>query len=376
MKNSGSSLRIGFVGDIGLGPDHDDLIKKYGTHYLLDEVRSLLSSVDLVIGNLECSIISSDASGITPSNLYASPLALQCLKEQSNLHICLANNHIADFGEHGVRSTMQNLEKLGIPHFGAGVNYTKAIAPHIIRIDGITIGLICASDFSYSNASKDLAGSAPLDKKRLIRQIKELKMSCQYVIVILHADEEFQDFPAPYRIRLSRYLIDVGADAIVQHHPHVVQGVEIYKGGTIAYSLGNWAFKIGDYQAPYIQTKFGAFFVLELPIDRLTKIDENKRYNITHTKIDEMHRPVQLARSEVADQQARFDKLSELLLNARHLRENWHNACKKSIVKEIMNAYYMLRRSGLSVFINRIKHLVSEPLFRRQLLGLITFGYY
>jgi len=181
MRNSIPSLRIGFVGDIGLSPDHGELIKEYGAHFLLDEVRSLLTSVDLVIGNLECSILSSDASGITPSNLRASPLALQSLKEQPNLHVCLANNHIADYGDYGVRSTMKYLEDAGIPHFGAGTDYKTAVAPHIVKIHGVAIGLICASDFSYSNATKNLAGSAPLDMRRLTRQVKELKTSCQYV---------------------------------------------------------------------------------------------------------------------------------------------------------------------------------------------------
>ncbi len=371
MNKPSSRLRIGFVGDIALGPDHDKLYKIHGECFLHEKIESLFENVDLVIGNLECSVLSPDVTKNTPSNLYTSPKLLQCLKKHSNLHLCLANNHISDFGDDGVSSTLESLNKAGIPHFGAGVNCAAAMKPHTVRIGETTAGLVCASDFPYSNATKNSAGSAQLNKRRLIRQVTELKNECEHVIVILHADNEFQNFPAPYRIRLSRQLVDAGADAVIQHHPHVVQGIEIYKGRTIAYSLGNWAFKIGNYQSPFKQTKYGIFFVLEIPVAD----DGEHKFNVTHTMIDEMHRPVLLNKNDSLVQQTRLENISAALVyNKRQIHNNWFKACKTSLAKELLNTYYTLRKSGIRSFSKRIIHLIRESLFWRQLLGLASFG--
>ena len=370
MNNGVKKIRLGFVGDIGLGQKHSDLCEKDRGTYLHEKMQSCFEDVDVIIGNLECSILKNDTVGKMTTNLYAVPAALECIKGQTNIHVCLANNHIADFGDYGVCSTIKHLDNAGIPHFGAGSNDSIAISPHIIDILDTRIGLICGSDFKYSNATKKSAGSAPYNIRRLTRQITELKRSCKYVIVILHADEEFNNIPSPYRIRHSRSLIDAGADAVIQHHPHVVQGVEIYKGCTIAYSLGNWAFDLGDYQSRHIQTKYGILLVLEFSDGE--NVDQS--YSVTHTLIDEHHRPIPLSHNDAEVQQARFEQLSASIDNAREVKRNWLETCRKSVVKETFNLYYTLKKYGVRLFCKRLKHLINEPLYRRQLLGLITFG--
>jgi len=372
MNRSRDSMRIGFFGDMGFSPEHSDSHEKYGASFLHAEVKHLFEDCDLVVGNLECSISSVNLSGMTQADLYTSPSVLNSLKQQGNIHLCLANNHIADYGDGGVESTLHFLKKAGIPHFGAGMNYNAAIEPHIVNIGGVSIGLVCASDFNYSSAKKNFAGSAPLNSSRLIKQVEELKKSCQHAIVVLHADEEFKDFPSPYRIRLSRRLIDAGADAVIQHHPHVIQGVEVYKGRTIAYSLGNWFFNIGEYQSSSIQSRFGVFFILDLPL-----VDgELQNSYAVHTMIDDLHRPVPLPDKEAHLQKLRLKKISDLLTNKRHIRHEWYQTCKSSISKESMNCYYILRQSGIKALFNRLNHLAKEPLFKREIIGLLTRAHF
>ena len=365
-----NTIRIGFMGDFGLGPWHTSLLGELGPGFLNANIIRLLKDVDLAIGNFECTILEKKEQSERLSNLYISPDTVKSFNDANNLHFCLANNHIADYGVKGINCTLRTLNEYGIYHFGAGNNYTEAIEPLKTTINGVVVGFICGAEFPYANAKKHRCGSAPLDTKRLIRQIRELKTQCDFVIVILHADEEFRDYPAPYRIRMSRKLVNKGADAVIQHHPHVVQGVEMYKGKIIAYSLGNWAFRIGDYQRSYKQTSYGLFLVLELS----TGGSVQQLYKNYHIKINENHCPQLLSETEASIQSERLEKLSRNLYSNRIVNSGWFGTCKEILFKELMNIYYTLRKEGIGKCTNRLRHVIQEKLFWRQLVGLISLG--
>jgi poly-gamma-glutamate capsule biosynthesis protein CapA/YwtB (metallophosphatase superfamily) len=149
-----------------------------------------------------------------------------------------------DFGASGLRSIMEHLDKCGARYFGAGMTLGEAEAPLDIEIAGLRLALLGAPEFTASWASEDRPGLAPLSERRVLHRIVEAKKKCDFVIVFLHADLEFVRHPAPCRQRLCRRLIEQGADMVVQHHPHVCQGLERYGGGLIVYSLGNHVFQV------------------------------------------------------------------------------------------------------------------------------------
>ena len=148
-----------------------------------------------------------------------------------------------DFGSDGLSSTIKYLDSHGLRHFGAGMTLHEAEAPLHIQLDDLRVVLLGASEFSEFWASQNQAGVAPLIEKRLLQRVTENRKS-RLVIVVLHADFEFFKHPAPWRQRLSHHLVEAGAGMVIQHHPHVCQGLERYSGALIAYSLGNFVFQI------------------------------------------------------------------------------------------------------------------------------------
>ncbi len=160
--------------------------------------------------------------------------------------VTLANNHIFDYSEEGLNDTMEHLKKAGIAFVGAGRNLEEARKPVIFRVKGLKLaylGYYGSKKHSNSQpATEDSAGTA-MRKLRFIKEdIKAIRDSVDFISVNLHWGYEKEHYPEETQIQFAHRVIDFGADLVVGHHPHVLQGVEVYKGKTIAYSLGNFIF--------------------------------------------------------------------------------------------------------------------------------------
>ena len=245
------SVRLAFVGDVCMGGGVPEVIRSHGPDYPFREVSSMLQGADLAVGNLECWI--SDAG--TPDKMAVAPAFVAGLASSGLKAMSLANNHIMDGGARGLLSTNRVLDTLGIGHFGAGTSLSAAAAPLVKEVGGVRIGIIGACDVAKLYAGPESAGIAPLNWRRLSDQVSSLQGDVDLTIVCIHADMEFSNYPSPARIRGSRHLVEAGADLVIQHHPHVCQGVESYQGGLIAYSLGNFVFNVQD--NPYQRNRTG-----------------------------------------------------------------------------------------------------------------------
>ena len=203
----------------------------------------LLRSADLRIVNLECAI-----DGNTPvlkggPNLSGHRSHLRCLACGGFEVATLANNHVFDFGQEGFRKTAEALKECGILHFGAGLNRQDAEAPLILHLGNLKIGLTGFTEgHDLSAATDDSPGVAGWNPERVLHTIRELRRQCNIVLVIPHAGIEYCAYPPRYCIDAYRRLAMAKPDAIVAHHPHVPQGIEIYHGVPIFYSLGNFLF--------------------------------------------------------------------------------------------------------------------------------------
>ena len=162
--------------------------------------------------------------------------------------VTLANNHILDYGEAGLNETFETCENEGILYTGAGANLDLAGRVLYYTINGKILAIINCCEEEFSIAEDNKAGANPLNPVRQYYAIKEAKSKSDYIIVIVHGGHEHYQLPSTRMIDTYRYFIDVGADAVVNHHQHCYSGFEIYNNKPIFYGLGNFCFDHNIYR--------------------------------------------------------------------------------------------------------------------------------
>ena len=207
---------------------------------LLPELRR----ADLRIVNLECAL--GDAG--TPiykagPNLEGGPDAIGGLTAPGFHVACLGNNHTFDFGPERFRQMTDLLAQHSIRTVGAGLSETAAWQPLVATAGDARIGIVnfCEGE-DLTAAQGDAPGVCGWDVERAIANVRELRGRADVVLVICHAGREHTPLPPPYVVAAYRRIAEAGADAIVAHHPHVPQGIEVHRGVPIVYSMGNFLF--------------------------------------------------------------------------------------------------------------------------------------
>jgi poly-gamma-glutamate capsule biosynthesis protein CapA/YwtB (metallophosphatase superfamily) len=175
-------------------------------------------------------------------NFKADPELVKVLTAGGVDIVNLANNHAMDYEEHGLVETINNLKNAGIQSVGAGRDIKEARRPDIIEVKGQRIAYLGYYDSDLHAADNGKAGTNPRRNNRVAEDIRALKGQVDWIIVNYHWGVELADYPGDWQIDLARFTIDQGADLVVGHHPHVLQGAEVYKGRPIVYSLGNFIF--------------------------------------------------------------------------------------------------------------------------------------
>ena len=169
------------------------------------------------------------------------PQVLNSLKSINTNLVCLANNHIMDNGVKGLKNTIKYLTKYKINHVGADFSQKQIYKPFLFKKNGQKIAVINTSEGEEANEKyNNHIGSSDIESYRIIDQIRSFKNKGFLIILIAHAGVEYLPTPAPYIKEIYQNFVDEGADLVVGHHPHVSQGLEIYKNVPIFYSLGNF----------------------------------------------------------------------------------------------------------------------------------------
>lgn len=241
----GEELVIYAVGDIMPSEKASPFIKKYGHAYPYKKTRAILDSGDIVIGNLETPLTDSDSAIEGKQYVFKShPKTAGALKKAGFTHLSLANNHMMDYGPEGLHSTIKNLSSAGLAPIGAGEDIREARRPGLTTVKGKKVAILAYSNTfpkSYY-ADKDKAGTAPGYAAFVKADVLRARAASDIVITTFHWGAELMDSPKDYQKKLARLAIDSGADIVLGHHPHILQGVEFYKEGVIFYSLGNFSF--------------------------------------------------------------------------------------------------------------------------------------
>jgi len=207
------------------------------------DVKSLAASCNHAIVNLE-SPITDNIQPILKKGpcLKNHPSALNIMEYCGFDIVTLANNHLKDFGEKGVRDTLDHCRQRGFIVVGAGCNVDEARRPLLLKDDGMTIGVMNVCEHEFSIATRQSAGANPLDFPNLFEDLQELRKQADKIIVIIHGGREHYPLPTPRMKREYQLIADFGADVIVNHHQHCHSGYELYKGKPIFYGLGNFFF--------------------------------------------------------------------------------------------------------------------------------------
>lgn len=228
----------------------DRVLSLLGKKQIIDpEVSSIIKNSDISIVNLECPVVDNTCKPIAKEgpNLCSPASSIAEIKRAGFTIASLANNHILDYGDKGLKLTKDECNKQCILTVGAAENLTKAKETAYIQVGGQTLAIINCCEHEYSVAGESSAGSNPLTPIKQYYAIKEAKSKSDYVVVIVHGGIETYQLPTPRMKETYRFFVDAGADAVVNHHQHCYSGYEVYNEKPIFYGLGNFCFDWRDY---------------------------------------------------------------------------------------------------------------------------------
>ncbi len=256
---SPGEARILFVGDVLPLQDRD----------YLTYASELISSADFAIGNLECPLsthgtktpLKLDERGRLMCNEFifrAPPSQAKRMADAGFDAMTLANNHIMDYGGEALLETLRVLDEAGLVHTGAGPDIRAAREPMVFVVEGQTVAVLAYVSTATLPGTKHFrathkdAGTVFVDgsrgeptkhTRRMLRNdVRAAAKQSDFVIIAFHWGSEVTDEPDPLPQRLAHLCIEAGADMVIGHHPHKLQGVDTYNGKPIVYSLGNFVF--------------------------------------------------------------------------------------------------------------------------------------
>ncbi len=362
---SDSDLILSAVGDIMLGDlpacsgfGVGSMIARHGPQFPFEKCREGLADSDIVMGNLEVvlSRFNPQADPFARIHLRAQPEAVKGLSFAGVNAVTLANNHIMQHGSDAVVETVKALRENGISYTGIESAEFGFKNFSLIEKKGVKLGIL-GYNFrpeQYSVSRRiDVAGSL----ERICKDIEGVRGKCDFLVLALHWGEEFIDRPSPEQIQLGRKFVDCGAHVILGHHPHILQGVERYRGRVIAYSLGDFVFDLWPER------------LRKSMILRLKLVDtDDIRFEIRPVLINKKWQPEQLRGEDASRLLAEIENLA-LMIEADASQEEWDKDVARELQGFRRSVYFHyvknLHRFGpkrfLSILQGIIKNRVSTP---------------
>ena len=331
----GSAI-ITAVGDImlGDGPYCDGFgvgsqIECYGPLFPFELCCDELNTADVLFGNLEVVISAFDRRRFRfdQTIFRAQPRAVEGLQQAGFNVLSLATNHIMQHGQKPLEECLQILDRAGIDATGVAIPALGVENLRIIEKNGLRLAFLgyCQRPQQYFlDPPSWVAGNPEI----ILADIAAAKAQADHVIISLHWGDEFIDYPAATQVKLGHRMIDAGATLVLGHHPHVLQGIERYNNGIIAYSLGNFVFDMG-----LASSRLTMILTAEL------KPDGAIDFEIIPCKINDRWQPEILAGDEAARSRAYIERLGEkisLETNETVYRtelKGWEEVYRRSVLR-------------------------------------------
>lgn len=310
LSEEAKTITVSAAGDVTIGTDESfpypnsfsHELKKNGYLFFSQNVKDIFNQDDLTIVNLETTLTEAKVKAAKQFRFKGAPENAQILRMGSIEAVNIANNHIHDYLQRGYEDTINNLKKHNIGFFGYEHTY-------MTDIKGVKVGAL-----GYEGWDNTVALRTRIDN-----DITKLRAKgTQIVIVSFHWGVERSNYPNATQMALGRHAIDSGADLVLGHHPHVIQGIEEYKGKYIVYSLGNFIF--GGNRNP---TDKDTFIFQQTFHIKNGKITEKKECKVIPTSISSVkernnYQPTPLRGQEAERVLSRLKKYSE------HLQIDWN----------------------------------------------------
>ncbi len=300
-----NSIKLVAVGDVLLGDfplklgfGVRSIIEEKGKDFIFKNVKHILGKGDICFGNLEC-VLSDHGykkDDIKSTQMRGSPEFVKILSDAGFNVMSVANNHIMQHGCEAFTDTIEVLKEGKIVSVGVAKKEKKCL-PKFIHINGVKVCFLGYS-FHFEKYSPSHTLYTKGDKAEVIADIKENRKKSDVVIVSLHWGDEFIDIPSPKQIKHAHAFVDAGASLIIGQHPHILQGIEKYNNGLIAYSLGNFVFD-------FWQKRLRESMILECCISK----ERVESFKVVPVYINDNYQPVPL---EGARELRLADKINSL----------------------------------------------------------------
>jgi poly-gamma-glutamate capsule biosynthesis protein CapA/YwtB (metallophosphatase superfamily) len=311
------NVTINIGGDFCILPDYLD------KELLSSDIKALYKKADINIVNLECPVnVHGDSFKIVKHgpHLQTTEKIFDHLSQLNITAVTLANNHLLDYGEQGVESTLSACKKNNVLFVGAGKNLNEAAKHIVIEKNNIKIAIINFCEHEWSIAGNN-AGANPVDIIDNLSAIKKAKQSADIVLLIIHAGNEYYNLPRPGIKKMFRFFADNGADAIISHHTHTVSGYEVYNNVPIIYGLGNMLFTK--------KSEYGCWYT---GLTAQLTVEKNKPvlFNVIPTKQSKENYMLSVVDdSENIDILKELEKLSSVIADDEQLAKEWNNIIEK-----------------------------------------------
>jgi hypothetical protein len=273
-------MRIAFLGDY-CNSSNNQCSEYY------NDIENCLKDSDFVFIDLEGPILDKEYESYKISksgpHLHSNLQSVELLKRLGTTHLCCANNHFMDYGFKGYESTLTACKDKNIELIGVGTHGELAIKS--IIYNGIKIGLLNFCENEFSTFDYDGISCHGLDTMDITRCVLNNRDNFDFLVCVAHGGVEHYPNPSPGRVKLLRYLIDIGVNAVISHHSHIIGPSEYYNDGFIHYGLGNFEIET-TYKVPNFQEwKKGVLLKLDFKLGSPVKAEE---YLIKHSDIDKM----------------------------------------------------------------------------------------
>lgn len=311
------------AGDYYPGERTEELSRKGEHTQIFGDFLQHMKTADLAITNLEAPLTDSrKAIAKKGPAIKSTPESMRSLAFAGFNLLTLANNHIMDYGEEGLFSTLDTCKQHDIDYVGIGNSLDEARKPFYKIINNQRIAILNFAENEFSTTHGNYAGANPLDPVRNYQDIQKAKEQADFVLVISHGGHETYPLPSPRMKANFRFFIDAGADSVINHHTHCFSGYEIYKGKPIFYSLGNFVF---DWHTPPNEDWHWGYAVV---------LNIEKYKEVTFDIIPYIQNKEQAGIRDLTDQEAeQFEKrlqyLNQTIANDHQLALAFEEFCKK-----------------------------------------------